>query len=377
MQPLQTAEPRRTAGLLVDALGAALDAVTAQLQVHCLVEAEDGSVVGHSLRDEDAPLPLVTAVLRRTVAPLTSTLHRRRSVGLLPGGPLLSATLPSWDGVAQSAPLLRGGQRIGWLWLLGAADVTIDAIAAAARDVAAACPTGGEDDQQAVLRAALDGGRALPPELVAGVQRAWVVSIIGGRPNDVRLALAAAGRRRPPVHAVSYGDRVRLVHLDRTALDAPTVEAELKCTVAQISEALGVQLTAGMSEPADAAAPLQAAVRQADATCAAASIGECAALRDVRAKVVLELARAALQDLPDLGPDPVELLRDHDARRGTDLTRSVRCWLDAGGDVAVAAARMTVHPNTLRYRLRCAQAVAGVSFEDVSVRLELHLRLDG
>ena len=50
-------------------------------------------------------------------------------------------------------------------------------------------------------------------------------------------------------------------------------------------------------------------------------------------------------------------------------------WLDAMGDVRAAAQRLTVHPNTLRYRLRRATAVGGLQLDDPRSRLMHHLQL--
>ena len=50
-------------------------------------------------------------------------------------------------------------------------------------------------------------------------------------------------------------------------------------------------------------------------------------------------------------------------------------WLDAMGDVRAAAERLTVHPNTLRYRVRRAVAVGGLVLDDPRARLVHHLQL--
>jgi DNA-binding PucR family transcriptional regulator len=67
----------------------------------------------------------------------------------------------------------------------------------------------------------------------------------------------------------------------------------------------------------------------------------------------------------------VEYDRAHDA----DLVGSVLAWLDAMGDVRAAAKRLTVHPNTLRYRLRRAAAIGGLALDDPRSRLMHHLQL--
>ncbi|HEY0812901.1 MAG TPA: helix-turn-helix domain-containing protein, partial [Pseudonocardia sp.] len=74
--------------------------------------------------------------------------------------------------------------------------------------------------------------------------------------------------------------------------------------------------------------------------------------------------------------DPaVEALLAYDREHGGDLAGSVLAWLDALGDVRVAADRLTVHPNTLRHRVRRAVAVAGLRLGDPRARLVHHLHL--
>jgi hypothetical protein len=372
MHLVQVAEPVRPAALLADPLGAALHDLAVQLQAHCLVEASDGSVLAHALCDEEVPPPVVTAVLRRRSAALTGGLSGQRTTGVLPGGALLTARLPGWAGVLHSAPLMRGGQRLGWLWLLARTDLDVVAVAAAAAAVALPCPSATPDVRAEAVRAALDGRQPLPEDLVAGASVAWVMTVAGAAPGELRLALDS--RPRPPrLQVVVEADRIRTVLL--TGDDEAGARAQLRTVADELQATVGRRLRAGYSEPAQATAPLAAAAEQADAACGSSRVGECIGVRDARARIVLDVARAALRDLPDLGPDPVALLREHDLRRGTDLGRTVRCWLDEAGDAAAAAARLLVHPNTLRYRLKCAQTVTGTRFDDPAVRLELHLRL--
>jgi DNA-binding PucR family transcriptional regulator len=100
--------------------------------------------------------------------------------------------------------------------------------------------------------------------------------------------------------------------------------------------------------------------------------GSVAAIGDLRAEILLDETLARLGDLHD--PAAAALL-DHDAEHGSDLAPSVLTYLDTLGDVRAAAARLTVHPNTLRYRLRRASEVAGLRLDDPSARLVHHLHL--
>ncbi|WP_053207915.1 PucR family transcriptional regulator [Jiangella muralis] len=75
------------------------------------------------------------------------------------------------------------------------------------------------------------------------------------------------------------------------------------------------------------------------------------------------------------GYGPLAALERFDAERGTELVKTARAYLARGGDVSAAAADLTVHPNTLRNRLRKALEAVGVDFDDADTRLALMLQL--
>ncbi|WSC96292.1 helix-turn-helix domain-containing protein [Streptomyces sp. NBC_01754] len=87
----------------------------------------------------------------------------------------------------------------------------------------------------------------------------------------------------------------------------------------------------------------------------------------------------AVRPLWESGSGPVHDLVRTDLEAGGALVRSLGAYLDASGDVARAAGRLVVHPNTLRYRLRRAQERYGVDLDDPDTRLLLTLavRLTG
>ena len=66
---------------------------------------------------------------------------------------------------------------------------------------------------------------------------------------------------------------------------------------------------------------------------------------------------------------------DDALRSGADLRQTLVSWLEADGDVRVAAEQLHLHPNTLRYRLRRAAEVTGIDLEDPLQRLVTHLAL--
>jgi purine catabolism regulator len=71
-----------------------------------------------------------------------------------------------------------------------------------------------------------------------------------------------------------------------------------------------------------------------------------------------------------LGP-----LVDHDAAHGSALVESLRAYIEANGRWAEAAAALSVHRHTLRYRMRKISELTGRDLGDAGDRLELWLAL--
>ncbi len=92
-------------------------------------------------------------------------------------------------------------------------------------------------------------------------------------------------------------------------------------------------------------------------------------------RILLSRLHNALQRYPTMLHPSVESLCVHDRERGTAYRKTLLAYLEAMGDVAAAARRIQVHPNTLRYRLRRAQAVFGIDLDAPDERLLLWLQL--
>ncbi|WP_307172974.1 helix-turn-helix domain-containing protein [Streptomyces africanus] len=100
-------------------------------------------------------------------------------------------------------------------------------------------------------------------------------------------------------------------------------------------------------------------------------------LAQVRAEaVLLQAARSVAADHGRLD-GPVGRLARVDEQQGSQLVETLRCWLDAFGNTAAAAAQLHVHPNTLRQRLQRVRAVSGLDLDDPQQRFaaEVELRL--
>lgn len=73
--------------------------------------------------------------------------------------------------------------------------------------------------------------------------------------------------------------------------------------------------------------------------------------------------------------DAASILAEHDAAEGTDLTRTMRVYLDQFGSVRETAATLHVHQNTVRYRLDVVRSALGIDLDAPDTRLWLWLRL--
>lgn len=104
--------------------------------------------------------------------------------------------------------------------------------------------------------------------------------------------------------------------------------------------------------------------------------GDLGRVADHRAALELAELRVLLGE-GKLAAGPVQRLLSHDEPRGGQLVATLRAWFDSGGDAAAVAARMTLHANTVRYRMRRIQEIAGLDLSDPHERFlaELQLRL--
>ena len=119
-----------------------------------------------------------------------------------------------------------------------------------------------------------------------------------------------------------------------------------------LAEALeGVDCGAGISEPTDREWAL--AFRQAEI---AAAIGGAGGARRVRSYADLGAQRHLWTIAREGDPDPLEAavtrLSEVDARRGSQLFRTLEVYLEQQGNARQAAAVLYIHRNTLRQRLR-------------------------
>lgn len=72
---------------------------------------------------------------------------------------------------------------------------------------------------------------------------------------------------------------------------------------------------------------------------------------------------------------PIARLLAYDAKHQAHLVKTLRYWLNAFGDVSIAARQAYVHPSTFRYRIRRVSAVSGLDLNDPQQRFAAMLQL--
>lgn len=99
-----------------------------------------------------------------------------------------------------------------------------------------------------------------------------------------------------------------------------------------------------------------------------------AAIGDVQFEVALRHVGERLSDDPRCRTPHLDVLARHDAEQHTDHLATLGAYLDAFGDVSLAAARLDIHSNTLRYRLKRIHELIDVDLSDPVARFVLELQ---
>jgi DNA-binding PucR family transcriptional regulator len=142
-----------------------------------------------------------------------------------------------------------------------------------------------------------------------------------------------------------------------------------------VERATGSAARVGIGSRADAAGALQRSLAEARHALRLASAERPVVRWDMLAghRLLMDLQPPEIADAFErtlLAP-----LDAHDARRGTDLVRTVEVFLDAAGHWKPAADVLHVHVNTLRHRLDRVAALTGRDLAQMGDRVDFYLAL--
>jgi sugar diacid utilization regulator len=96
---------------------------------------------------------------------------------------------------------------------------------------------------------------------------------------------------------------------------------------------------------------------------------------DVRAAIVLNEVAERERHMLEYYGGPADLLIQYDREHGTDYAETLFAHLEAFGQTDLAARRLMVHENTMRYRMRRLVEVFGLTFDNPDDRLLAWLQL--
>jgi len=139
-------------------------------------------------------------------------------------------------------------------------------------------------------------------------------------------------------------------------------------------------VAAGISRPASGLNGLRAAYREAkDALSIAQELGEhekTTFYGDLKLyQLLLALKELNLEQMRRFYEATLSHLVEHDARKQSDLIRTLEGFFHANGNLAKAAEDLDVHRNTLVYRLERIAELTDLDLDDADNRLILHLAL--
>jgi DNA-binding PucR family transcriptional regulator len=166
---------------------------------------------------------------------------------------------------------------------------------------------------------------------------------------------------------------------DERELGSPRILEIVRRIQAHAESRLGAALLAAIGSTADGARDVSRARREAERVLAVLRADRkartVAGIDDVRGEVVLLELRELAADHPSLLRGPLERVHEHDAEHRTAYAETLGAYLDAFGDVAAAAARVSIHPNTFRYRMRRLVELFQLDLANPEERLVLELQL--
>lgn len=291
-------------------------------------------------------------------------------------------------GRAWAVAVVAAGQRLGTLLLGGVPDLdagqvrTVERAAMVTALVLLFGQREAEADRQERAEALTELLAVADHPRPAVLTRLAELGVAARRPHVLLVCRCAPGRRRAVLRdAAAAGGRAGLVAEHEGTVVAllpgtdPAAAAEPLAHPATPEEPEGA-VTVGAAGPVHPAGGLAEALvearRSAEALVALGRAGEAAAAAD------LGFAGLLLGDRPDVAGYVAGVLgpvAEHDARRGSELLRTLECYYAAGASPSRAAAALHVHVNTVAQRLERVGVLLGEGWQEPDRALEIQLAL--
>jgi len=165
---------------------------------------------------------------------------------------------------------------------------------------------------------------------------------------ESRVGHAASALVGATVYALVSGARIGEEALNRLCEDV----------VVHARQSLRLDLVAAVGAPADLASGIAASRADADRALVLLhrqpQLGPVTSTRQASDQLSLLGLTQVLEAQPDLVSARARQIREYDAAHGTTYEQALATWLDCQRDFGATAARLSAHPNTVRYRIRRA-----------------------
>lgn len=389
-----SAKPGASAG--VSALFALVNSIASTVGGSVVVEDLEQRILAHSsVPDQRIDPSRQTSILNRRVPDLPW--HREQYLKVLTSP--APVRFPSRrDELPRIAVAIRsGGIPLGTLWAIeGEGGLDSDAEHALVDGAAMAAvhllkhATLDEADHHVrgdALASVLNG--SLP---IAEAARRWnftaesPVSLIGFAPlrpplNSAHLLrqMAVAVRRhlaalRPD--AFSTATAHSLYVLVPGGADSALLLA--RRTIQALDQSVGIRVRAAISPPTQDLAALPSLANEVDEILVASAFREtsCAlTFHDVRSSILLNKAAQLFTNDPRLNDPRLKGLAEQDQDSKSHFVETLKVWLDAFGDWSKAGRALSLHPNTVRYRIARMEEHFGLDLQNPEARLGVWLEL--
>jgi hypothetical protein len=187
---------------------------------------------------------------------------------------------------------------------------------------------------------------------------------------DARLGPTAATTVAGTVYALASGHRLP---------DVARLTALVRGLLATAASSLRADVAAGVGRVVDDAQLVVESRGDADMVLelleADPTLTDVGAADELADRLALARLATTLDGDARLRSGVARAMLEHDERHATSYARLVLTWLDSLQDTGVCADRLSVHPNTVRYRLRRAQALFELDLQDRDQLLLLWLTL--
>ena len=198
----------------------------------------------------------------------------------------------------------------------------------------------------------------------------------------VDLVTTQCETHRQGAQCVLIGTTIYALFADAPTSGPGSIETLARRLIERSAASLRVKLRASTGSTVTAVADISRSRHDADLVllmlASGRSPGDYANAQEVRSRLTLLELGALFRNTPHLVSPAAASMRKYDAESGTEYASTLRTYLDFSRDSAKTSAALSVHQNTLRYRLRRLRELFGIDVDNpedtVVLWLSLHVQ---